>query len=87
MHRQNGLGKGKPNLLFNYLPYLQNHFRVSYQYILPLFVLGKPKCTIPGDFICPLAKLSFWLNIVAEIFLCSSGLAHMSVRKVFELQT
>lgn len=90
MHRQNGLGKGEHNLLFNHLPHLQNQcpilgFHISVFFVF--LVLGKLKCMIPGDFVCPIAKLMFWLSILAELFLHSSYFGHMCVRKGFELQT
>lgn len=74
MNRQNGLGKGEP-VFFNHFPYLQNQCSILGLHISVFFVclvLGKLKCMIPGDFICPIAKLQFWLSIVAELFLCIS---------------
>lgn len=90
---QNGLRKGEHNLLFNNLLYLQNQCSILGFHIFSVYssfvclVPGIIKCIILGDFICPIAKLQFWLNIIAEIFLCSSDFGHMCVRKVFELQT
>lgn len=81
---------GKENticFLIIYLTYkaLILGFHISVFFVF--LVLGKLKCVIPGDFVCPIAKLLFWLSIVAELFLRSSYFGHMCVRKGFELQT
>lgn len=55
-------GKENSFCFFNHLPYLQNQYSILGFHISVFFlclVLSKLKCIIPGDFICPIAKLQF----------------------------